>query len=328
MNPEEIRREEEIRDLGFGAVVARESRLRLLNRDGSFNVRREGLRFWASLSLYQSLLTMSWTHFLTLLVVSFFAINGLFGLAYVFCGPGALAGPAEGVCNQGFLLAFFFSVHTFSTIGYGHIVPVGLASNLVVTVESLVGLLWVALSTGLIFARFSRPTAKILFSQKALMAPYQDITAFEFRIVNSRSNQVIELEAKVLFSRFVNEKGRKVRRFELLNLERNKVAFFPLSWTIVHPINENSPLYGLTDQDLNETDAEFLILLTGIDETFCQTVHTRSSYKPSEIIWGARFSNLFNHPEDNQPITIQVDRLHAYEAVDHPTLKSSSFRNP
>src|SRR5262249_47899192 len=147
---------------------------------------------------------------------------------------------------------FFFSVQTFATVGYGQVGPVGLAANLIVTFESFSGLLALALATGMIFARFSRPTAKILFSQSAIVSPYQGITAFEFRIANARSNQIIELEAKVLFTR-MNAKGEpqgKVgRQFHELALERRRVAFFPLSWTIVHPIDEQSPLYGLTEVD-------------------------------------------------------------------------------
>src|SRR5262249_29544799 len=151
------------------------------------------------------------------------------------------------------------------------------------------------LATGILFARFSRPTAKILFSRNAIIAPYRENIAFEFRIANERKNQIIELEAKVLFTRFEPIDGSSTRRYYSLALERSKVAFFPLTWTIVHPITPTSPLYGLTDQDLRETRAEFLILLTGIDETFSQTVHSRSSYRADEVIWNARFTDVFEH---------------------------------
>ena len=211
-------REDEVRDLGFGAVVAQESRQRFLNRDGSFNVARRGLRAASSLSLYHTLLTTTWTRFMALVVASYLLLNAAFGAAYVLCGPGALVGPGE----PGALRAFFFSVETFSTIGYGIVSPAGLAANLVVTLEALVGLLWLALATGLLFARFSRPTARILFSARAVVAPYRGGTAFEFRIANARSSQLIEVEAKVLFARFeqVNGGGRAVRRLNPLQLER------------------------------------------------------------------------------------------------------------
>jgi len=303
--------EEEGRDLGFGAVVARESRRRFLNRDGSFNVARRGLRLGTSLSLYHLLLTMSWTRFMGMVAGSYVLFNGGFAVAYLASGPGALAGGA----GTGFGRAFFFSVETFSTIGYGNVVPVGLAANLVVTVEALAGLLWLALATGLLFARFSRPTARVVFSRTAVIAPYHGITAFEFRIANARSSQLLEVEATVMFARMEEQHGRTLRRFYPLSLERSSVVFFPLSWTVVHPIDETSPLRGLTRDDLRRSDGEFLILLAGVEETFAQRVHARSSYKWDEVVWGAKFGDILHHPTGDEPITIDVGRLHNIEPV-------------
>ena len=311
----QILKEEETRDLGFGSIVSHESRQRLLNRDGTFNVSRSGLSFWTSLSVYHALLTMNWGKFLTLLTLFYVGINIVFATAYVSCGPAALDGPASTALNGQFLRAFFFSVQTFATIGYGHVSPVGLAANLIVTLESLIGLLGFALATGLLFARFSRPTARIIFSRNALIAPYHGLNAFEFRITNARSNQIIEVEAKVLFSRFELMDGRSVRRFYPLPLERDKVAFLPLSWTIVHPIDEESPLRGLTEEHMHETNAEFLILLTGIDETFSQTVHTRSSYKAEEMVWGAKFSDIYRRPTADGELTADIRLLHSIEHI-------------
>jgi inward rectifier potassium channel len=301
--------EEEIRDLGFGAIVAGESRRRLLNRDGSFNVERRGLRLGSSLSLYHLLLTTSWTRFMGLIVGSYLLCNGGFAVAFLLCGPDALSGMGD----PGFARAFFFSVETFSTIGYGVVGPAGLAANLVVTAEALVGLLWLALATGLLFARFSRPTARVLFSRAAVIAPYRGIKAFEFRIANARSSQLIEVEAKVIFARFENVGGRAVRRFYSLALERDSVTFFPLSWTIVHPINETSPLRDLTREGLRACDGEFLVLLAGVEETFAQRVHARSSYKWDEIVWDAKFSDILHHPRGSETMTLDVGRLHAIE---------------
>jgi inward rectifier potassium channel len=298
------------RDLGFGAVVARESRKRLLNRDGSFNVVREGLSFLQTLSPYQYLLTTSWPRFLGLIVLFYLVNNAFFAAAYVACGPGQIAGASATTLGARLLEMFFFSVQTFATIGYGGMHPVGLAANLLVTLESLVGLLGFALATGILFARFSQPTAKILFSRNAVIAPYRGITAFEFRIANARSNELIQVEARVMLSRLKPDGNRE---FLPLKLEREKVVFFPLSWTIVHPIDEESPLWGATHEDLKDWDAEFLILLSGIDETFSQTVHTRSSYKAHEIVWGARFGDLFNSPKPDGTLSIDVSRLHQIE---------------
>ena len=305
-----------MRDLGFGSVVARESHLRLLNRDGSFNVMRAGLGLLASLNPYHALLTMSWRRFFGLTMLFYFGANVLFAAAYLLCGPGALSVPMDSGIESRFLQAFFFSVHTLATIGYGTISPVGLAANIIVSVESFIGLFGLALCTSLLFARFSRPTAKILFSNQAVIAPYRGITAFEFRITNARRNQIIELEAKALFARFEDVDGRQLRRFYPLKLERDRVVFFPLSWTIVHPIDETSPFHGMSAEDLRATRGEFLVLLTGFDETFSQTVHARSSYLAEEVVWNARFADIFNRPADDGLLTIDVRKLHSIEPVE------------
>ncbi len=304
-----VEAEEEERDLGFGSVVAGESRQRLLNADGSFNVQRTGVSILTSLNPYHTLLSMSWSTFLGLVLLLYFFSNIIFGFLYAAFGPTALVDTSAEPMNDLFIRGFFFSVQTFATIGYGTIHPVGIVPNLIVTIESYYSLLANALITGVVFARFARPTAKIVFSKVAVVAPYRGITGLMFRIVNGRNNQLIELGAKVMIARFVNENGRTVRRFDILELERRKVTFFPLAWTVVHPIETNSPLFGLSNQDLVATDAEILILLTATDETFVQTVHARSSYKPSSIIFGHKFANLYNEVEDGEPISIDVRRL-------------------
>jgi inward rectifier potassium channel len=304
---------EELRDLGFGSVVSQEQKIRLLNRDGSFNVAREGMGFWASLSSYHALLTMSWPKFISLVTVAYLVVNALFAVAYMLCGPGALENTTTHQSAR-FLEEYFFSVHTFATIGYGYIVPKSLAANIVVTVEALVGLLGFALATGLIFARFSRPTARILYSESAVIAPYRDKTAFQFRITNGRNNQLIEVGAEVLLTRFETMDGKPIRRYYPLQLERSKVTFFPLTWTVVHPIDESSPLNGTTSEELAASHAEFLILLKGIDETFSQTVHSRSSYKAEEVVWNAKFGNVFTGMQQKL-LTVDMGRFNKVERV-------------
>lgn len=307
---------DDTRDLGFGSVVSRESRLRLLNRDGTFNVRRRGLGFFESLSAYHTLLTLSWPRFLGLVVAAYFAANVLFAVAYLLCGPGALMGPM--VAESHLLQAFFFSVETIGTIGYGQIAPASFAANMVMTVESVSGLMGLAIVTGLLFARFSRPIAAILFSRWAVIAPYRGSRAFEFRIANRHKNELVELEAKVLYSRTRERGGRRMREFLELGLERRTVVFFPLTWTIVHPIDETSPLQGVTHEQLVAEDAEFLVLLQGTDETFAQRVHARSSYKPHEIVWQARFTDVFQPPGPDGALAVNVGRLHEFERLVAP----------
>ena len=306
---------DENRDLGFGSVVASESRQRLVNRDGTFNVMRSGLSFWTSLSLYHILLNASWRRFLALVALVFVLTNVFFAIAYLACGTSALEGSDAGIYGNMFLRAFFFSAQTFSTIGYGNITPRGIAANIVVTCESFVGILYVALATGLIFARFSRPTARIIFSRKAVVGPYRGITAFMFRVTNARKSSMSDLEASLVFARFENVSGRLLRQFYPLKLERDKVVFFPLSWTIVHPITEESPLYGIDNEAFTKSEGEILAVLKGIDETSSQTVHTRSSYKADEIVWNARFGDIYDRSADTGLLTVDIRKLHDIEPI-------------
>ncbi len=285
--------EQDLRDLGFGSVVSRETHTRLVNRDGSFNVARQGLAFWKSFSSYHFMLTIPWWQFFGFTAGGYLFANMMFAWAYLACGPGALGSDTAGMQNHTFLRAFFFSVQTLSTIGYGQVVPIGLAANSLVTLEALVGLIGFAIVTGLLFARFSRPTARMLFSRHALIAPYRDMTAFEFRVANARRNELIDVAAKVLFTRFETVDGVRTRRYYPLSLERDRVTFLPLTWTVVHPIDQDSPIYGETPDSLRESQAEFIALLSGFDETVAATVNQRTSYVPDEMLWGRRFANAF-----------------------------------
>jgi inward rectifier potassium channel len=295
--------------LGFGAKVATESRLRFLNRDGTFNVQRTGIRQLSTRNLYHFLLTMSWAQFLGLVLLLYFLSNVGFGLFYTLLGAESIVDTSAIPIENIFLRGFFFSVQTFATIGYGTIHPVGIVPNLLVTIESYYSLLANALITGLVFARFSRPTAKIIFSETAVIAPYRKNSGFMFRLVNSRKNQLIEVKAQVLLSRFIEKNETTTRTFDLLKLERESVSFLPLAWTIVHPIDEQSPMFGLTEDDFEKSDVEILVILSAMDETFAQMVHTRSSYKLKEIKFGYKFANLYNEIEAGEPISIDIRKL-------------------
>jgi inward rectifier potassium channel len=305
--------QEEFKDLGFGSEVARGTRRRLLNRDGSFNVALDGLDPWASLSLYHWVLTISWSRFLAFIAGSYLAINTLFAFAFLLCGPDALQSSAGSFDGQPFFRAFFFSVDSFGTIGYGNIIPVGVVPNTLVMIEALLNILGVALATGVIFARFSRPSPKVIYSRNAIVAPYRGKTALEFRIANARRNQLIDVQVQAILTKVERVDGTTLRRFYELNLERNRVVFFPLSWTIVHPIDSTSPLWELTQADLIAGDAELLVLLIATDEAVSQTVHSRSSYEADEIIWGAKFANMFLRTESEGIIGMDLSRIHDTE---------------
>lgn len=271
---------------------------------------REGLHPLSSLSLYHWLLTISWPKFLGFVTASYLAVNAIFALAFLLCGPDALQSSSRDFAVHPFYRAFFFSVDSFATIGYGNIVPVGLAANTLVTIEALLNILGIALATGVIFSRFSRPSARIIYSRNALVAPYRGRTALEFRIANARSSQLIEVQIQVILTKMERTDGTVVRKFYDLPLERHRVVFFALSWTVVHPIDEDSPMWGLTETALRDADAEILILLTGTDETASQIVHSRSSYKADEIIWGAKFANMFVRTQANGIVGMDLNRIH------------------
>ncbi|HLX13486.1 MAG TPA: ion channel, partial [Bacteroidota bacterium] len=300
------------KDLGLGSRVTSQEHTRFLNRDGSFNVQRMGLPFLRSINPYHSMITMSWWRFNAVILFFYLVINVFFALAYFACGPDALKGAEGQTAFARLFETFFFSVQTLSTIGYGSMSPNGLAANIVVAVEALAGLLGFALATGILFARFSRPYAKIVFSHNAVIAPYKGITAFEFRLANERSNELIQVEASVTFSRIEVIDGIKIRKFYILALERRSVVFLPLHWVVVHPIDETSPLYNVTKEQLEASDAEFLVLLTGTDETFAQSVHARTSYKPHEVVWGARFADVFK-PSTDGILRIDLGKIHHTE---------------
>ena len=297
-------------DLGFGRVVSEQRQLRLLNRDGSFNVQSRGRGLHAFLA-YSNLVSTTWNRFFLFVAISYLMLNGFFAVGYVLCGQGGLVNTLDTGIYSPFLKAFFFSIHTSATIGYGSTVPVGVPTNILVALESVVSLLGLAVVTGLVFARFSRPVADILFSRNALMTYLGDLRSFQFRIVNSRNNQIIDLRVRLLVSRFENNaSGAAVRRYYPLRLEREGVVFFPLSWTIVHPIDRDSPLFGVTEEQLCASGAEFLILLTGMDETFSQVVNARSSYRANEIIWDAKFADIFVYDPEGRMAGVDIKRFH------------------
>ncbi|WP_407539143.1 ion channel [Deinococcus radiomollis] len=309
-------------DLGLGGAVAEGSAERFLNRDGTFNVRRQHIGL-QGVNLYGELLTVSWGRFFVLLALAYMGLNATFAAAYDVLGSSALSQmPPPGLGR--FLACFFFSVQTFGTIGFGHIYPRSVAADWVVTAEAFVGLLGVALATGILFARFSRPSHRVLFSESAVIAPYQGAQALMFRVMNGHRTQLIDLSAEVTFSHFENvmveglpgtsAELRRIRRFYPLSLERSRVTFFPTSWTIVHPILPESPLWGQSGELLEADDAELLVVLRATDDASQQSIHARSSYKASEMVWNARFRPI--HSKDNAGhLRVDVARLSHIERV-------------
>jgi inward rectifier potassium channel len=286
---------------------------RAINPDGQFNVRRTGLT-WHDFHPYLYLINASWSVFMGSVVLGFLIANLGFGLLYMWIGIEHLKGAEAPSTWSQFWNAFFFSAHTLTTVGYGNIYPRGPAANSVAVLEALLGLLSFAIATGLVFGRFSRPSARIGFSKTMLVAPYMGGRSLQFRIVNRRSNNLIDLNAQLLLMTVDQADGTLQRKYARLELEREHVLFFPLTWTIVHPIDEKSPLYRKTAQDLERLQAEILIMIKAFDDTFGQTVQVRYSYRYDEIVWGAKFTPAFD-VEPNGDLRLEVNKVGSVEAV-------------
>lgn len=307
--------EEELRiskndDLGFGAKVTEQTKTRFINKDGSFNAQRKGVDGWGSFSLYNAMLNLSWPRFYGIVLGLYAAVNLIFTIIYLSI-PGVFPELAGLSFAHRFFEVYFYSVQVMTTLGSSPWHPANLAGNGVLAIEALAGLLGFALGAGVVLARFSNPRVRIIFSRHAIISPYQDGMAFEFRIINGKKDELIQVEAIVMVS-MKNAEGK--RPFIELPLERHKVVFFPLNWTIVHPITEESPLFGLTHQDLTLADAEFLVFVTAIDEALGQRIYIRHSYKFNEILVDKKFANILELAEDG---TIEVDprRIHELEGL-------------
>lgn len=306
---------EDSNDLGFGSRLSQQHVNRMMNRDGSFNVDRDGLSVVRSMSLYHWLITISWTKFILLTLVFYMSVNVVFGWAYYAAGPDALNGTESTTFTEHYWNCFFFSVETFATIGYGALNPRNPAANILMTVESFFGFVSVAMITGLLFARFARPNAKILYSDNAVVAPFKEGKALMVRIINQRSSQLINIEAQIIFSLMKERHGKRIRQYHSLPLDRQKVTFFPLHWTIVHEIDEKSPLHGMDEESLKDAETEMFVLISATDETYSQTVHSRSSYRFNEIVWNARFKDIFIPGANGKAIGVNMERIHEFERL-------------
>ena len=301
-------------DSGFSSNTANEGD-RLLNKDGSYNVQKQGLNFFQRFSLFHALINMSWATFFLWLFTAYIIINLLFASSYMLIGTYRING-ADGITSlDQFLDAFFFSSQTLTTVGYGSLSPIGTLCSLIASIESFVGLLSFAMATGTLYGRFSKPRAKITYSDNALISPYKEIKGVMIRIANLRDSQLINMKAKMLYSQIENENnGPSKRKFYTLDLEIDNITLLALSWTIVHPIDENSPLFGLSKDDLIKRNIEIVMILEGHDETYSQEVHTRTSYKANELIEDAKFISAIGQNKEGKA-TLSMDSISLYEKV-------------
>jgi inward rectifier potassium channel len=305
------------KDTGFSAKASIQGG-RLLNANGSFNVVRKGLPFVSRLNFFHELIMMKWSKFIFIVLAFYVMMNVVFGSLYYLVGVEYLNGSAGASELDKFLESFFFSTQTFATVGYGRINPVGIITNIIASLEALMGVMSLAVVTSLLYSRFSRAQAKMMYSENMLVAPYQNGSALMFRIANAGKDQLIECEIQLMVSFILNENGNTNRKFLPLILERSKVASMAMSWTVVHPIDDESPLMNFSADDLKESDAEFIFMFKAYDDTYSQVVHTRSSYKYHEIIWGAKFLPMFHASDDGLTTVIEFDKINLNEAAELP----------
>jgi inward rectifier potassium channel len=283
---------------------------RIIQRSGTRDILTVGRKKHLLGDSYHQLLTISWPRLFLLIIGFYVAINSLFAIGYYLDPDGVLnARPGS------FADAFFFSVQTLATIGYGYMAPKSSISHVMVTIEAFAGVLMTALATGLMFAKFSRPTARVIFSDVAVIAPRDGVPTLMFRVANERANQIVEARMQVAIARTERTReGEVMRRFHDLPLSRQQNIIFALTWTVMHPIDERSPLHGTTLEDLAKDEAEIIVSLTGIDETMSQTVHARYSYLPSELRWFHRFVDIVGRTEQGKRF-IDYTKFHDTHAL-------------
>jgi inward rectifier potassium channel len=271
---------------------------------------RVGLQERWHRDLYHRMLTLSWPYFMLLATVVYVVANAAFAALYLL-QPGSIANARPG----SFLDAFFFSVETFATVGYGVLAPATVYANTVMTVETLVGLMTVALTTGVLFARVSRPTARVLFARVAVVNVYNGQAALMLRMGNARRSQIVQAEVGLTLLRSeTTAEGQFMRRFYDLPLARTRTPVFAMSYTAIHFIDETSPLYGMDAEGLRRHEIELLVTVNGLDETLGQPVHARASYLPDEIVFGHRYVDMFGVTEDGRR-AIDYARFHLTEKL-------------
>ncbi len=299
-------------ELGFGKKNYNKT-VRFIKRDGTLNIKRTGLGGLNNIDIYHWLISTSLSKLIFVILCSYTFVNFIFAFVYYLIGAENFGGIKAVTELDKFLTLFFFSAQTLTTVGYGHIYPISHNISAVSAIESLLGLMGFALATGLLYGRFSRPKTDLLYSKNILIAPFEGNTGLMFRISNKMQYELIESEAAITFS--YNDPETKKREFEPLKLEVQKIGFLALSWTIVHPIDDNSPMNRLSAKDLIERDAEFIILIKAINDTFSQTVYSHYSYKAEDIIERAKFKPLKQEADKNGRIVISVTDIHKYDIV-------------
>lgn len=288
---------------------------RFFTKGGNANVKTSGIGFFEGISWYHTMVNIPRWKFFLIIIIFYFLVNFIFASIYYGIGVEHLTGVSAVQALDKFGQAFFFSVQTFTTVGYGHVSPSGFLTSFIAAVEALFGLLSFAIATGLFYGRFSKPKAHIRFSENALIAPYKDGTALMIRLTPFKNTNLTDAEVKMTLGMKLDEKGTLTNKFYTLELEMSKINALNLSWTLVHPITENSPLYNLGQEDYENADGEVLVFLKVFDDMFSTTVVKRSSYSFSEIVYGAKFLPMFSRNDNQNKTVLQIDKLNKHEKI-------------
>jgi inward rectifier potassium channel len=305
-------------DLGFGRVVAQQVRGRFLSHDGEPNSHKYGLGSQRLEHFYLAALNAPFAVFAAWALGTLLLLNGFFTLAYLALGPGAIHGGDILGLDDPFLRTFSFSVAEFTTSSPGPMYAVGPTAHWLAVFESFFGPFTLVGTAGLLIARLTRPRMRLRFSDSAVVAPYEGGRGLMFRFVNTRPSELSDVQMRVSLSLFEESDGKRERNFYPLALERDSVDLFTLHWTVVHPINADSPMRGMTPDKLRDAQAEVLILVNAHEENFSTRVTARASYLWDEIRWDAKFANVFASSPDGA-IAIDVDRLDRLDRLDPGT---------
>ena len=301
-------------EVGFGKTEGTVQRL--MNRDGSYNYIRKGVAWHESFNFYHFLSSCSWTQFLIIVLIWYLAMNLIFTGLFFLGDAGNLTGLVYKNDWEKFTEVYFFSAQTLTTVGYGRINPMGVTASALASLEALFGLLSFALFTGLIYGRFAKPIATLRFSQNAVIGPYLDGTGLMFRVANKINSSLMNMKVQMTISTLeFDELGKGNRKFfSNVTLERDFIVFFPSTWTVVHPIDESSPLFNLDRDAFVKAQPEVMILVTGFDETFDRDIHARQSFAIEDIIWGAKFVKILDTDEEGFAV-LDFGRFDHYDVM-------------
>jgi inward rectifier potassium channel len=302
-------------DTGF-ASNSNDTGGRFINKDGSYNLVKVGISFRKRFSMFHDMLNLPTWKFITIIFLFYISINIIFTIVYFLLGASQFDGLTPGSDWKIFRELLYFSTQTITTVGYGHVSPVGDGVNIVAAIEALSGFLSLAIATGLIYGRFSRPKSYLIFSNNALISPYKNGKALMFRFAGFKDMHALsDLEIRVNTGLLLVENGKPDYKYFTLDLERTKVESMAMSWTVVHPIDEKSPFYGFTEEDMKNADAEIYVMLRGFDDVFSNFVQQRTSYTYNEILFNRKFIPMFRESDDGKTTILELHKLNVYKEV-------------